>query len=190
MTPPMDFFQPPGRLDTRYPVNLPVSVKLAHKEMHAQSENISLGGILLSSASPIPKDSVVELAVGVAPPARPGTLLSARGKVLRAQPKATGGFAVAIKLDHSFKFELIQEEHATTTDEDRPYCEPVSEDERTNGNTNTDGTKLTAKQSEDWEYYKRWYSSNRWEGDESRRLAWHDLCRKYSELQNRGVPES
>jgi len=92
------------RKEIRYPLHLPVSVKLAHTQMHARSESISIGGILLSSAFVIPEGSTVEVAVGVAP-ARPGTLLSARGKVLRVQPKATGDFAVAIKLERSFEFD-------------------------------------------------------------------------------------
>jgi hypothetical protein len=94
------------RRELRYPVHLPVSLTLAHKEVHAHSENISLGGILLSSAFLIPEGSKVEVAVGVPAPARPGMFLSARGTVLRVQPKASGGFGVAIKLECSFKFDL------------------------------------------------------------------------------------
>jgi hypothetical protein len=91
------------RREPRYPVHLPVSLKLPHKELHAYSENISLGGILLSSGFLLPEGSKVEVAVGVPAPARPGMLLSARGKVLRVQLMASGDFGVAIKLDHPFK---------------------------------------------------------------------------------------
>jgi hypothetical protein len=42
--------------------------------------------------------------------ADPGILLSARGMVLRAQPKDTGDFAVAIKLEGAFKLPLAQHE--------------------------------------------------------------------------------
>jgi hypothetical protein len=100
------------RRDIRYPLHLPVSLTLAHKELHGRSENISLGGILLSSAFLIPEGSTVEVAVGVPAPARPGMLLSARGQVLRVQPKASGGFGLAIKLDRSFKFDL---QHLTSS---------------------------------------------------------------------------
>ncbi len=93
------------RREPRYPVHLPVSLTIAHKELHAHSENISLGGILLSSGFLIPEGSKVEVAVGVPAPARPGMLLSARGKVLRVQPMASGGFSVAIKLERSLKFD-------------------------------------------------------------------------------------
>jgi hypothetical protein len=72
--------------------------------MLAHSENISLGGILLSSAFLIPEGSAVELAVTVAHLPDPGIQLAARGKVLRVQPKASGSFAVAIALERPFEF--------------------------------------------------------------------------------------
>jgi hypothetical protein len=84
------------RRDVRYPLNLPVSVKLGDGEMRAHSENISLGGILLSSAFLIREGSTVELTIGVSH--RP--LLSARGKVVRAQPTVSGNFAVAIAFEN------------------------------------------------------------------------------------------
>jgi hypothetical protein len=62
------------RRELRYPVHLPVSLTLGHREFHAHSENISLGGILLSSAFLILEGSTVEVAVGVPAPARPGML--------------------------------------------------------------------------------------------------------------------
>jgi hypothetical protein len=100
--------QTPPRRDIRYPLNLPVSLKLAHKEMCGRSENISLGGILLSSAFLIPEGSKVEVEVEVAAARVPdrGTQLSARGKVLRVRPKATGDFAVAIAFESPFEFAL------------------------------------------------------------------------------------
>lgn len=100
--PPMDSPHRQERRDTRYPLHLPVSLRLAHKEMHARSENISLGGILLSSAFLIPEGSMVEVAFGTAHAAEPGAHSSARGKVLRVQPKTTGDFAVAIAFEHPF----------------------------------------------------------------------------------------
>jgi len=80
------------RRDARYPLNLPVSVKLDREEMRVESENINLGGILLSSAFPIPEGSTVNLAIGVSHV----TFLSARGKVVRVEAKIAGNFAVAI----------------------------------------------------------------------------------------------
>jgi hypothetical protein len=83
------------RRDARYPFKLPVSVKLDREEMRVQSENISVGGILLSSAFPIPVGSTVDLAIG----ASHRTLLSARGKVVRVEAKIAGDFSVAIAFE-------------------------------------------------------------------------------------------
>jgi hypothetical protein len=99
----MDSPQRPERRDIRYPLHLPVSLRLAHKELHTRSENISLGGILVFSAFLIPEGSPVEVAFGVASVPDPGTQSSARGRVLRVQPKATGDFAVAIAFEHPFR---------------------------------------------------------------------------------------
>jgi hypothetical protein len=99
----------PQRLERRgirYSLNLPVSLTLPHKEVHARSENISLVGILLTSAFLIPEGSAVDVTVGVAHLPKPGTQLSARGKVLRVQPKPAGHFSVAIAFDHPFEFSL------------------------------------------------------------------------------------
>jgi hypothetical protein len=96
----------PERRGIRYPLHMPVSLKFAHKEMHARSENISLGGILLSSAFLIPEGSTVEVAVGVAQLPDAGSQLNARGKVLRVQPKATGDFSVAIVFERPFELGL------------------------------------------------------------------------------------
>jgi hypothetical protein len=108
------------RRGIRYPLHLPVSLKLAHQEMRARSENISLGGILLSSAFLIPEGSTVEVAVGVAHLPEPGTQLCARGKVLRVEPKATGDFAVAIAFERPFELGL----QGLDSGFDRPEKEP------------------------------------------------------------------
>jgi hypothetical protein len=97
----MDSPQRPEQRDIRYPLHLPVLLKVADKELHTRSENISLGGILLSSVSLIAEGSTVEVAFGVA--SNTGTPSSVRGKVLRVQPKATGDFAVAIAFEHPFR---------------------------------------------------------------------------------------
>jgi PilZ domain len=122
--PTMDSPRRPERREIRYPLHLPVSVKLAHQEMHAFSENISLGGILLSSALLIPEGSTVELAVGVAAPHRPNTVLSARGQVVRVQPKAIGDFAVAIMLERSFEFAQQGLNSGSGSDEKGPLLPP------------------------------------------------------------------
>jgi len=101
----MDSPRRPERRDIRYPLHLPVLLKVAHKELHTRSENISLGGILLSSAFMIPEGSRVEVAFGVAALPDPGAQSSACGKVLRVQPKATGDFAVAIAFEYPFEMD-------------------------------------------------------------------------------------
>jgi hypothetical protein len=98
--------QQQGRRDIRYPLHMPVSVKLASKEILTRSENISLRGILLSSGSLIPQGSAVEVAVGVANLPDHGVQLSARGKVLRVQSETSGNFAVAIGLEGPFELGL------------------------------------------------------------------------------------
>jgi hypothetical protein len=91
------------RREIRYPLHLPVVLRADKKEMRARSENISLGGILLSSASRIAEGSAVEVAVGVQQMPDTGILLNARGKVLRVQQNEAGEFTLAIKLDRAFQ---------------------------------------------------------------------------------------
>jgi len=59
---------------------------------------------LLSSASLISEGSEVEVAIGVAHLPQPGTQLTARGTVLRVQPRATGDFSVSIAFERPFEF--------------------------------------------------------------------------------------
>jgi hypothetical protein len=89
------------------------------KEMRARSENISLGGILLSSAFLIPVGSAVEVSIGVEHLPDPGILLSAHGKVLRVKPKDSGDFAVAIQLDGAFKLPLSETELRSSSKEEK-----------------------------------------------------------------------
>ncbi len=98
----MDSPQRPQRSSIRHQLQLPVSLKLANRELYGQSENISRNGILISSALLIPEGSSVEMAVGIVR-SRPGTFLSGRGKVVRVEPKGPGYFALAIKLDRDFE---------------------------------------------------------------------------------------
>ncbi len=108
------------RRDIRYPLHMPVILKLAHREMQARSENISLRGILLSSASLIPTGSAVEVAVGVASLPDHGVQLSARGKVLRVQPETSGNFAVAIEFERPFELGL-QTSHSGSQEKRRQF---------------------------------------------------------------------
>jgi hypothetical protein len=95
------------------------------KEMRARSENISLGGILLSSSFLIPVGSAVEVSIGVEHLPDPGILLSAHGKVLRVKPKDSGDFAVAIQLDGAFKLPLSETGlRSSSKEEKRPSPRP------------------------------------------------------------------
>src|SRR6266849_6027746 len=99
------------RRDFRFPLHLPVLVKIAQrKEMRTRSENISLSGMLLSSSDLIPEGSAVEVSVGVDHLPDTGILLSARGKVIRVHPKDSGDFSVAIKLDAGFSIPQVRTE--------------------------------------------------------------------------------
>jgi hypothetical protein len=92
----MDFPHRQERRDIRYPVHLPVLLRLAHQAIHTRSENISVGGIFVSSALLIHEGSTVEVEASLP---SPGVQLSARGKVLRVLPQASGNFAVAIAFE-------------------------------------------------------------------------------------------
>ena len=95
-----------ARRDIRYPLNMPVTLKLAQQLTQARSENISLRGILLSSALQIPEGSTVDVAVGVANLPDHSVQLSARGKILRLQPRPSGNFVLAIEFEHPFQLGL------------------------------------------------------------------------------------
>ena len=117
----MDSPQRHERREFRYPLHLPVLVRMhQRKEMRARSENISLGGILLSSSFLIPEGAAVEVSVGVEHLPDPGIILSAPGKVLRVQPKDTGDFAVAIKLDRAFELPFAKAKSPLGSTEKRP----------------------------------------------------------------------
>jgi hypothetical protein len=91
------------RRSTRYCLNLPVTVKLGEKHLSARSENISEGGILLSSEFLILEGSSVELTVHFTDALELGASLKASGKVLRAHQKTSGGYAMAICCDAPFR---------------------------------------------------------------------------------------
>ncbi|HEY6371145.1 MAG TPA: PilZ domain-containing protein [Candidatus Sulfotelmatobacter sp.] len=117
----MDSPQRSERRDVRYPLHLPVLVRMAQrKEMRARSENISLSGILLSSSFLIPEGSAVEVSIGVEHLPDPGILLKARGKVLRVEPMDSGHFAVAIQLLEAFKLPLSEAELHSSSKEEKP----------------------------------------------------------------------
>lgn len=90
----------PVRRHVRYPIHLPVSVWFDDREVHTRSENISLRGLLLSSAFLIPEGAAVQLAVTVGDT----VFLTARGRVLRVHPKEAGDFFLAIQCETPLGF--------------------------------------------------------------------------------------
>ncbi len=118
----MDSPQRQERRDVRYPLHLPVLIRMAaaRKELRARSENISLSGILLSSSFLIPEGSAVEISIGVEHLPDPGILLSAHGKVLRVQSKETGDFAVAIQLEGAFRLPLSETGLRSVSKKEKP----------------------------------------------------------------------
>jgi PilZ domain-containing protein len=85
-----------SRKSVRYPLHLPVTIRSGDTEIAALSENISKGGILLSSDLLIGEGSPVELTVHFARSIAMGSSLKARGKILRVEPTVSGRFAIAI----------------------------------------------------------------------------------------------
>lgn len=90
------------RRDKRYSLKLPVSILVGDREIDTQSENICLGGILLSTASFIPRGLMVELSVRVGK-LKPDTFLTGRGEVVRVGLTNSGDFTVAIECEHAFE---------------------------------------------------------------------------------------
>jgi PilZ domain-containing protein len=124
--------QQSGRRDIRYPLHLPVAVKLADKEIRTRSENVSLGGILLSCALMIPEGSTVCVDVEVAHPSHLGALLTARGKVVRVQTRPSGDFAVAVQLERPFEIPLQKLNHRSSS---KGQGSPFLEGKLRNANT-------------------------------------------------------
>jgi len=117
----MDSPQRQERRDVRYPLHLPVLIRMAaRKQLRARSENISLSGILLSSSFLIPEGSAVEISIGVEHLPDPGILLSAHGKVLRVRPRETGDFSVAIQLEGAFRLPLSETELPSVSKKEKP----------------------------------------------------------------------
>lgn len=96
-----------SRRDTRYAVHLPVTVWLRServRQIKAQSDNISLRGILFSTDSPMPLGSEVNIEISLAAVTGQNALLASIGKVLRVTQPTTGEFKMAVGCDRAFEF--------------------------------------------------------------------------------------
>ena len=96
------------RRDPRFSLHLPVTVSLRSekpRQIKAQSDNISVRGILFSAHSPIPIGSEVDIEVYIAAVSgRKPTSLASIGKVLRVTQPRRGEFQMAVGCDGPFDF--------------------------------------------------------------------------------------
>jgi hypothetical protein len=96
------------RKETRYALHLPVTIWLERQgenRIKAESENISLRGILVSTNSPIAVGADVSIEVSLeAVTGQADAFLRSRGKVLRVTQPSTGGFKMAVGCEQPFQF--------------------------------------------------------------------------------------
>jgi len=108
---------PPGRRERkhrRFWVNYPVQVKFhlqnAISELQAVTKNVSVGGLLLETASSIPQHCPVDFVMTL----QGGSLLHpirvvGEGEVVRVEAHGPGaGFAIAIKYKRDIELNLSQ----------------------------------------------------------------------------------
>jgi len=94
------------RKELRYGLRLPVVVETQAGTDHisAESENISLHGILLRAGAPVEQGSRVRLSVAFKAFASTAELwLTAAGKVLRVVPDTSGSFILAVGCERPFR---------------------------------------------------------------------------------------
>ncbi|MBV9180873.1 MAG: PilZ domain-containing protein [Acidobacteria bacterium] len=96
------------RRETRYALQLPVTVSVESeqpRQIKAQSDNISLSGILFSADSPIPLGVQVNVEVSISAVTGQGDAsLASVGKIIRVtQPKA-GEYKMAVGCERPFQF--------------------------------------------------------------------------------------
>jgi len=87
------------RFSLHYPVNLKFGLGASVSELHALSNNISLGGVLLQADSAIPQHCDVSFVVTVRGHPIVGPIqIVGEGEVVRVEPHSSGtGFAIAVK---------------------------------------------------------------------------------------------
>src|SRR5919108_3711825 len=102
----------PERKHRRFPVNYPVHVKCHFEdsvsELQAVTKNVSVGGLLLETASPIPKHCPLSFVMTLhgGSITRPIQVLG-EGEVVRVESHGPGaGFAIAVKCKHQIQLNL------------------------------------------------------------------------------------
>jgi PilZ domain len=89
------------RFPLRYPVDVKFHIGDSVSEVGAVSKNVSIGGLLLETASPIPQECPVKFIMTIhgGPVIRPIQLVG-EGIVLRVESYGSGaGFGIAVKCD-------------------------------------------------------------------------------------------
>ena len=94
----------------RFQIRQPISLELPHDSMaevlHGTTDNVSLGGVLVTTNTQIPEDTRVNLALMLVPPSTPPyplRLLNA-GRVVRVETRPDGNAGIAIECDRAFEF--------------------------------------------------------------------------------------
>lgn len=86
------------RFNLRYPVHVSFYYHGVESQVDTVSENVSIGGLLLASASPIPTGSAVSFVITVTGPSalRP-IVLSGGGQVVRVEgSRVRSGYSMAV----------------------------------------------------------------------------------------------
>jgi len=91
------------RFSGTYPVHLTFQRGEPLTELEAVSKNVSIGGMLLKTASPVPQRSSVNFTIRLhgIQTLRPIDLVG-EGEVVRVEPRGAEGFAIAIKCSRPF----------------------------------------------------------------------------------------
>ena len=102
------------RRHRRFLANYPVQVK-AHRdnavsELQAVTKNVSVGGLLIETASPIPQHCPVDFTMTLQGGPLPHPIqVVGKGEVVRVEPHgARAGFAIAIKCKREIQLNLSQ----------------------------------------------------------------------------------
>ena len=107
---------PPGRPERKYrrflathPVELKIFIEDTVSELQAITQNVSVGGFLLVTASPVPQHCLVDFIMTL----HGGHLIRpirvvGQGQVVRVEPlQPSAGFAVAIKCNREIEHHLL-----------------------------------------------------------------------------------
>jgi len=108
-----DIVQPPDspeqrkyrRFSLSYPVHVKFRLEQSGYQLQAVTKDVSIGGLLLEAASPIPQYCPVDFIITIhgGPMTRPIQLIG-EGEVVRVEPHGGAGFAVAIKCKGEIQF--------------------------------------------------------------------------------------